>query len=125
MRRSRVERPIFTDAAALDRPASSQSDDHAELFAASWRTARDLTLATGGDVSALGRPVRLALASAGDRALATHARRLQPPTAMHIVLWPDDVDRLAAAQQRIPATSRTTRERWKPSAARTRHLAEP
>jgi class 3 adenylate cyclase len=84
-RRSAMHRRAAEWIAAAGRP-----EDHAELLAYHWKSARDLAAAAGMDPADLTEPTRLALRAAGDRAFAINA---YPGAAAHydaaLELWPD------------------------------------
>ena len=71
-----------------------RSEDHAELLAFHWRSARELALASQQDTTELETPTRLALRAAGDRAFSVNA---YPAAAAYydeaLALWPDDEER--------------------------------
>jgi class 3 adenylate cyclase/tetratricopeptide (TPR) repeat protein len=69
-------------------------EDHAEMRAHHWRSALDLTRASGADAEALAERARFALRDAGDRAFALNGF----PGAASLYkgaleLWPDDAER--------------------------------
>jgi class 3 adenylate cyclase/tetratricopeptide (TPR) repeat protein len=66
--RSALHRRAAEWIAGLGRP-----DDHAELIAHHWRSARDLAASAGLDTSAIDGPASVALRAAGDHASAIHA----------------------------------------------------
>jgi class 3 adenylate cyclase/tetratricopeptide (TPR) repeat protein len=70
-------------------------EDHAELLAFHWRSALELTRASGRDSGQLERPARLAFRAAAERAFSVHA---YPAAAAYfdeaLALWPrNDPDR--------------------------------
>jgi class 3 adenylate cyclase/tetratricopeptide (TPR) repeat protein len=68
-----------------------RQDDHAEMIAHHWRTALELTRASGGDESGLAGRAGAALRDAGDRATAlnAHAAAVAYYTEA-LALWPAD-----------------------------------
>jgi class 3 adenylate cyclase/tetratricopeptide (TPR) repeat protein len=72
-----------------------RQDDHAEMIAHHWRTALELTRASGGDEDGLAGRARLALRDAGDRAAALNAHTAAVAYYTDaLALWPaDDPDR--------------------------------
>ncbi len=71
-----------------------RSEDHAELLAFHWRSARELARASQQDTTELETPTRLALRAAGGRAFSVNA---YPAAAEYydeaLALWPDDEER--------------------------------
>jgi len=66
-------------------------DDHAELLAFHWSSARELSRAAGQEAAELDTPARLALRAAGDRSFSVNA---YPAAAGYygdaLALWPDE-----------------------------------
>ena len=87
--RSELHRACAEWIAALGRP-----EDHAELLAHHWRSARELAVAAGQQATAFDEQLRFALRAAGDRAAATHAPLAAAGYyAEALELWPDDGER--------------------------------
>jgi class 3 adenylate cyclase/predicted ATPase len=90
----RAERSAKHRAAAEWIAGLGRPEDHAELLAHHWTTARELALTGGIDASDLDDPVRMALRSAGDRAVGIHAHRAAAAYyAGALALWPGDQER--------------------------------
>jgi class 3 adenylate cyclase len=68
-----------------------RQDDHAEMIAHHWRTALELTRASGGEEDDLVERARRALRDAGDRAAALNAHAAaESYYAEALALWPPD-----------------------------------